>query len=263
MVDRLGELLSENSILYGMLCRDPGLTDIELIAGAGYHVVWMDAEHAAYNPVEIVRLCRTIMHLGMVPMVRVPELTRTQMQVLLDGGVQIVLLPNVTGASQAEDLVRMGKFPPVGERGIGSTCPAFGYNLGAEPETMLQEVNSSTHLAVLIESDEGLGNIEEICAVSEIDMVMVGPTDWGAGLGLYGPSGARAMIEKSDAVLAKASAAGKITAAISVSGEAQAKRFIGLGVRILFAGIDVALRRKAFTEAISTLQAAAASGPGR
>ena len=39
---RLGELLAEHEALYGVICRDATLTDIELMAQAGYHVVWLD-----------------------------------------------------------------------------------------------------------------------------------------------------------------------------------------------------------------------------
>mgnify|MGYP000397948281 CR=1 FL=1 len=44
--DRLEELLSQHQCLYGMICRDITLTDIELMAIAGYHIVWIDLEHS-------------------------------------------------------------------------------------------------------------------------------------------------------------------------------------------------------------------------
>ena len=112
MADRLTQLLDENQLLYGMLCRDATLTDLELIAQAGYHIVWIDMEHAPYNPAETVRFCRTIIHLGMVPMVRIAELTKTHVQMLLDGGVQILLMPHIEDDRGAAELVRLSKFPP-------------------------------------------------------------------------------------------------------------------------------------------------------
>ena len=36
--------------LYGMICRDPTLIDLELLATAGYHVVWIDLEHGLISP---------------------------------------------------------------------------------------------------------------------------------------------------------------------------------------------------------------------
>ena len=91
--DRLGELLDENQVLYGMICRDATRTDIELLAQAGYHIAWIDLEHSHQSSGQALELCRTASHLGMVPLVRMIELSRTHVQRLLDGGADIVALP--------------------------------------------------------------------------------------------------------------------------------------------------------------------------
>lgn len=256
MTDRLTELLNENRVLCGLVCRDPSFADMELLAAAGCHVVWLDMEHAAYDAKETVRLCRTIQHLGMVPMVRIPELLKTHVQMLLDGGARVILLPSVRDADQAAELVRLCKFPPVGERGIGSTAPVFGYSLGADPKKTLDEANAATHLMVQFEGDKGFDSLDAICAVAGIDMVTVGPLDWGAGLGFHGAERAAVMAPKVEAVLTGAAAAGKITAGIAVN-EEQVRRYLGFGVRILFGGLDVALKRGAFAGAIAVVRAAA------
>ena len=78
LTDRLGELLREQGSLYGVICRDATLTDIELMAQIGYHIIWLDMEHGPQSMAETLRLGRTITHLGMVPLVRMPELSRTK-----------------------------------------------------------------------------------------------------------------------------------------------------------------------------------------
>ena len=85
ITDRLGELLGKNDLLYGVICRDVTLTDIELMAQEGYHIVWIDLEHSPQSSEEAIQLSRTIDHLGMVPLVRIRELSRTNVQPLLDG----------------------------------------------------------------------------------------------------------------------------------------------------------------------------------
>ena len=71
MSNRLGELLSENDFLYCVICRDVTLTDIELMAQEGYHLVWIDLEHSAQSMEEAIQLGRSITHLGMVSVVRI------------------------------------------------------------------------------------------------------------------------------------------------------------------------------------------------
>ena len=255
MIDRLSQLLVEHRTIYGIISRDPTPIEIELIAQTGYHVVWIDAEHAPFNPVEVARLCRTIAHLGMVPLVRIVEPTRTHVQLLLDGGACGLVLPDVRTAAQATELVRLAKYPPVGQRGVSSTSATYDYALGDDVAKTLRQANSATHIMVQVESDEGLNNLEAICAVKGIDMVTVGPLDWAIDLGLSGPEKAAIMAEKIDAVLTKASSANKITAMAAAARE-QAKGYIEKGVRILFTGVDINFKRRVFAEAVAPLRAA-------
>ena len=261
MSDRMLELLNENDVLYGIICRDPSPIEIELIAQAGYHVVWVDMEHAPFDPSEVVRLCRTILHLGMAPLVRIVELTRTQVQILLDGGVHNLLLPDIRSARHAAEFARLAKYPPLGERGVSSTSGAYDYRLGSDVEKTLAEANTATHLMVQVESDEGLESLDAICAIDGIDMVTVGPADWSIGLGLFGPEKGPIMDEKTDAVITKAHAAGKVTA-MTTSDPKAAERYVRMGVRMLFVGVDLNLKRAAFTDAIEGLRSGAAKRTG-
>ena len=135
---------------------------------------------------ETLRLGRTATHLGMVPLVRMPELSRTQVQRLLDGGIQVLALPDVRTAEEAARFVQMGKYPPVGRRGVSSSSAGTAYTMGADPKQTLREVNEATHLMLMIESDEAYESLDEILAVDGIDMVTVGPMDWSVSLGLFG-----------------------------------------------------------------------------
>ena len=252
MIDRLGQLLQEHDSLYGVVCRDVTLTDIELMAQAGYHIVWLDLEHSPQSTEEALRLCRTITHLGMVPLVRIPELARTHVQILLDGGVQIITLPDIRSAEEAAQLVRLGKFPPPGDRGVSTSGAGTNFTLGADPQKTLSQANDATHLMVMFESDEGYAALDDILGVEGIDMVAVGQNDWAVSLGLFGEQAA-SLTPKFEQVLSTASKAGKITAAMASTPE-QAGRFRELGVRVFIVGVDVNLKRQAFSEAIAHLQ---------
>ena len=249
-MDRLGELLDQHRILSGIICRDPTLLEIELLAQTGCHVVWIDLEHSSLSASEAVRLSRTIAHLGMVPLVRIIELSRGNVQSVLDGGFQIVVLPNVTDAREAADLVRLGKYPPLGQRGVSSTCAGNNYTLGDDPRRTLAEANTATHLMVMFESDQGFAQLDSILRVEGVDMVTVGPMDWAVTLELFGQEAKSQLAQKIDKVITAASACGKIVAMTAPSAE-EARHYIDLGARVLFVGVDVALIRKAFAETLT------------
>ena len=254
MIDRLGQLLRQHEMLYGVICRDVTLTEIELMAQAGYHIVWLDLEHSSLATSEAIRLGRTITHLGMVPLVRIPELSRTHVQTLLDGGVEIIALPVVRDAAQASELVQLGKYPPLGRRGISSTIPGTGFTIGADPEKRLREVNDATHLMVLFESGEAYEALDAILDVDGIDIVAMGPNDWASGLGLFGDEASAYLAPRMDRVVSSAAKAGK-TVAVGVSSPEQASHYFGLGARLfLLGGVDIAIKRKALIETIAPFQ---------
>lgn len=220
------------------------------MALAGYQIVWLDLEHNHQSAEETVRLCRTITHLGMVPLVRIPELSRTHVQKLLDGGVEIIALPVVRDAAHAGGLVQLGKYPPLGERGISSSTPRTGFTLGADPKKRLQEVDDATHLMVLIESEEAYETLDAILGVDGIDMVAVGPNDWAAGLGLFGEEADAYLAPRIDRLISLAAKAGK-TIAMGVSNPEQVSHYYGLGARLfLIGGTDIAIKRKGLIETI-------------
>ena len=249
MKDRLGELLESNDVLYTVVCRDPTLTDVELLAQAGFHIVWLDLEHSTMSTTEALRLGRTITHLGMVPLARILELSRTHVQRLLDGGIQVVTLPDIRSAEQARELVRLGKYPPLGARGASSNSAGTGFTLGSDPERTLRQANRATHLMALFESDEGFEELDAIVAVDGIDLFGVGPNDWSIGLGLFGPAARTHLAPKIERIVRTVHDAGK-TMVMTPSSPAEARRYRELGARIFQLGVDVTLKRRALIDAI-------------
>lgn len=253
MSSRLKELLKTEEVLYGVICRDATVTDLELMAQLGYSVVFLDLEHGPQSTAEVLRLGRTITHLGMVPMARIPELTRTQVQRLLDGGMEILTLPDVRNADQAARLVQMGKYPPLGERGVSSSSAGTGFTLGSDPRRALGEADRRTSLMVMIESDEGYQALDDILEVEGIDMLTVGEMDWSVSLGLFGPEAKRALAPKIERVLEAGRRSGKI---LTMGGghPQQALQYRALGVRLFFVGVDINLKRKMLSESLSAFR---------
>lgn len=251
--DRLEELLSQHQCLYGMICRDITLTDIELMAMAGYHIVWIDLEHSPLTITAAVQFIRSITHLGMIPLVRIPELLRTHVQPLLDGGAQVLALPDVRSADQAATFVQHGKFPPLGSRGVSTTTASNNFQLGPDRLQTFQQANDSTHLMVIFESDEGYAKREQIIATPGVDLVSVGPMDWSTTLGLAGSQASEHLAPKIEQVLTATRNAGKIPV-MAVSSPADTRSYFDLGVRVFFTGVDIALKRKTLIETIHGFQ---------
>jgi 4-hydroxy-2-oxoheptanedioate aldolase len=249
---RLVELLAGGTPRYGVICRDATQTDLELIAGAGFSSIWMDLEHGGPPLADALALCRFARSLGLIALLRVPELTRAFVQPALDAGIDGIVVPDVRDVATARELVRLGRFPPVGDRGGSSATAWSGYAAGADIPRLAAGAGASVHLAVQIESDEGYRSLEEILAVPGIDMVTVGPLDWR----LRGDRGDDpAVSDKVERVMSLAAAAGKV-AAIPASTPAEARRYVASGAHLVFVGIDIGLKRDMYRAALARFREA-------
>ena len=251
IIDRLSQLLKENDALYGVICRDATLTDIELMSQVGYHIIWIDIEHCPQSTEQAIQLARSITHLGMLPLVRIRELSRTNVQPLVDGGVRIIALPDVRSAEQAAELVELSKYPPLGQRGVSTTNAGVGFQLGSDLPETFRQANQATHLLVLFESDEGYESLDKILEVDGIDMVGVGANDWSASLGIYGEEAKKNLTPKIERVYNEAVKAGKIPIMGGGSPE-QVQYFRKLGAKVYFTGVDVAMKRRMLVDTLKS-----------
>jgi 2-keto-3-deoxy-L-rhamnonate aldolase RhmA len=233
-----------------MICRDASRTDLELLAQAGYHMVWLDLEHSHQSTGIAIELCRTASHLGMVPLVRAIELSRTHVQRLLDNGAEILAIPDTRNVDELKELVRLGKYPPEGERGVASSVAGVGYHLGQDPRQTLSRANRATHLMAMIESDEAYDQLDEMLAVDGVDLLAVGPADWGVSLGLFGAEAEAHLAPRIEHILDAATAAGKITG-WGIGDPDLAVRYRDRGLRLIFHGPDVGLKRQLYQDTLA------------
>jgi 4-hydroxy-2-oxoheptanedioate aldolase len=104
-------------------------------------------------------------------MVRVAANDLTGIGRALDAGAAGVIVPLVDTAQQAAAAVAATRYPPAGRRSYG---PArAGLRIGPRPA----DANATVLVFAMIETAEGLANVEAICATPGLDGVYVGPSD--------------------------------------------------------------------------------------
>ena len=79
--------------------------------------------------------------------------------------------------------VQSAKYPPIGKRGI---APYFASYLGVSAQDIIDNANTETILILQMESVEAYENLDEILAVPGYEVLLVGPTDLSASLGVGG-----------------------------------------------------------------------------
>lgn len=222
-----------------------GLTSgysMEILAGAGFDWLVIDAEHSPNNPASVLTQLQAAAPYRVQLLVRPMNHDPALIKQYLDIGAQTLLLPLVDNATQAQDLVRAVRYPPGGSRGVAASLARAAHWNGVKD--YVKHANAEVCLVVQVETRQGLDNLDAITAVDGVDGVFIGPADLAASLGHLGDAGhpeVRAAIEDA---LARIVAADK-AAGVFVTDPAQALRYRDCGASFIAVGGDTTLLRNA------------------
>mgnify|MGYP001608710218 CR=1 FL=1 len=224
----------------------------EILAMAGYDWVVVETEHTAIDVSEVFRLIIAIEQRGSIPLVRLAWNDPIQAKAVLDSGAAGVLVPMVNTRADAELAVRMTKYPPLGERGVG-LARAQGY--GECFDEYVHCANNDSLLMVIIEHKDAVANIDEVLSVPGIDGAFIGPYDLSMSLGIPGQLNHPLSIAAKKRVLEATLASGLVpgihlvhpdTASVDCAKAiAEGYRFIAVGTDILFLGDSARALQKA------------------
>lgn len=112
--------------------------------------------------------------------------------------------------------------------------------------------NDESLIVVMIESQEGGDNIEEIVSTQEIDAVMIGPADLSQNIGVPGQL-EHPRIEKSVQSVIKACEKHGVAPGIYIDNMDQAYKWMAAGMRFITYSYDFIFFMKASKEVLSKL----------
>ncbi|WRT63128.1 uncharacterized protein IL334_000031 [Kwoniella shivajii] len=153
-----------------------GVRNAQVLAHSGVDAVVIDCEHGHIGDADMHDMVAAVSGSGVSPIIRIRSADPETIKRALDTGTHGVLVPMVSTANEARDIVHQSKFPPLGVRGQGGPFTCFEHGLST-PADYVRAANDSVLLMMQIETREGLQNIEEICQVDGVDLVLIGPND--------------------------------------------------------------------------------------
>jgi 4-hydroxy-2-oxoheptanedioate aldolase len=171
----------ETVVGYWIQLDSPAST--ERVARLGYDYVSLDAQHGLFGYSGMLAALTAIDAAGSaVGLVRVAANDATAIGRALDAGAAGVIAPLVNTAEDAALTVAAGRYPPVGVRSYGPTRSMI--RIGPAPA----EADSSVVLLAMIETADGLANVESIAATPGLDGLYIGPSDLTIAVGGTGPA---------------------------------------------------------------------------
>jgi staphyloferrin B biosynthesis citrate synthase len=170
----------------GMPVRLGRSGDVARIAkSTGHDFLFIDCQHSLFNLETIGHIVSTAMSCGVAPLVRVRSINDPDVSLLLDNGAMGIVYPDINTAEEAKRAVNACKFAPVGKRSVSGGYPHFDFR-PVPIATGVPLLNDDCLLVCMIETVEGLNNVEAIAAVKGVDVLHVGSNDLLANMGKPG-----------------------------------------------------------------------------
>jgi 4-hydroxy-2-oxoheptanedioate aldolase len=207
--DRLQAALADGRAALGTTIHlsDPAV--VEAAAIAGYDWLSLIVEHAPFSLHDVHRHQLAADARGITTLVHIASPDDGRILPLLNLGVGGIVGSHTETRQQAERLVEMTLFPPLGHRGAHASVRATGY--GAVPyDEYLETANDGVMVGVVLEDPAAIADAGDILSVPGLSIVFVGLLDLAQSLGP--PSDAR-----TEEILEAVRSVARITSALGLT----------------------------------------------
>jgi 4-hydroxy-2-oxoheptanedioate aldolase len=235
-VPALKERLRSGERLVGALVRMPCDEVVEMLAVAGMDFLVIDCEH---GPADVMALRA---HIALAEVHGVPVLVRPGEREpglilrALDQGAQGIVAPHIETAREAQDLVAMVHYPPLGRRGF-ATYPRAG-RFGTVSAGDHRQNAADTLVIAMLESPSAAAVSAEILSTSGVDGYLIGTADLSASSGEGDPP-----VAESVAAIHRGGAEAGSWRAELAGGAEDAERVLEAGTQLVVYNVAQAMMR--------------------
>jgi 4-hydroxy-2-oxoheptanedioate aldolase len=243
--------------VFGLFAGIPTALTAELEGAAGYDYVCVDLQHGLADEATMISMFQATQAAGAAPLARLAWNEPYLIMRALDLGAVGVILPLIDSAADAARAVEACRYPPQGRRSYGPIRAQMVVG-SASMDALAGEVLCFA----MIETREGLANLDEIAATPGLDGLYIGPSDLAIALGLP-PRGVTnetgedrpALAEAIERIL-QACVANDLIAAIHCGSGRAAAHYAGVGFRLITVGVDTHLFRAAISRELDAARGA-------
>jgi 4-hydroxy-2-oxoheptanedioate aldolase len=247
--------LDAGELALGVILRQARTVDIApIMKSCGYDWLFLDLEHNSMDLDTAVQIAVAALGAGIAPVARVPAGQLWMATRFLDGGGLGIVVPHVDTAEEARAIAAALRYPPQGHRSVAGGLPHFGYARVGLAETCAA-INAATLVVVMLETPTAIANAAAIAAVPGIDSLLIGTNDLAMELGIPGGFGDERIAAAYQSVCDACRVHGKAAGVGGIADEALLRRYIGMGVRLVLPGSDLAFMSRAATETATAMRA--------
>jgi 2-keto-3-deoxy-L-rhamnonate aldolase RhmA len=205
--NRIKAKLRAGEPVFGVSIMIPSPQIVEMVAAAGFDWVLLDCEHGTLTLESVELMAMAAEASGITAIAR--PVTRSAEHILqvLDRGVSGVQVPHVNTAVDAREVIAAVKYHPAGRRGLAAGTRAAVYDSHGTLADYVKAANEETLIAIQLEEQVAIDNIDELLRVDDVDVFFIGPSDLSQSMGHPGNPKAPAVAHAVDASFRKMRAA--------------------------------------------------------
>ncbi len=240
--NRLRELIRAGKPSLGTRILSSWPTTVELIGHSGmFDYVEFVGEYAPYDLYALENLGRAVDLFGhMSAMMKIEQEPRTYLTIRAIGsGIQNLLFADIRTVADAEECVRAvrAEAPSSGGRhGVGMRRDV-GVVLEGASQQFVDALQEAV-VALMIEKESAVEDLEAILSVDGVDMIQFGPADYSMSLGLAGQTTHPRVKEAERHVIQTALKMG-VVPRVELNGPAGMEPYLEMGVKHFNVGVDM------------------------
>lgn len=227
----LTDRIKKNEVCYGMFLalKDPAI--VEIIGYAGYDFGIIDLEHSTTDLSTMEHMIRASETIGINSVVRVPQNDYGTILRAVEAGADTIMVPHLTTSEQAQKIVDMAKYYPIGKRGLDASTRVAKYGNVPMAEHMKIQ-NKRIQVIGMIEDKEALDQIDEILKIEGIDLLFIGAADLSSSFGIPGEVSHPKLREATHNIIEKANKA-NVPVGMPAYDAKQANELRNMGVKFI------------------------------
>jgi 2-keto-3-deoxy-L-rhamnonate aldolase RhmA len=249
---RFRDILQSDQLALGTFLFEfasPGIGQILKHAGAQF--VYVDMEHSGFSFETVKSLLRNLHDAGLASLVRPPSAEYHHVARALDMGAQGVV-PPMMNAALAREVAKHVRYPPLGHRGAIFAGTHDDFEPGSAADKMTKANDKACFIA-LIETRQGVQDMEELAKMSGVDGFFVGHFDLSCDLGIPAQFDHPKFLEAFDHIVSVARAHGKQVGRLVASAE-EGAALHARGLNLLLYSGDAWLLQNALAEGIRSIR---------
>ena len=242
----LKEKLESGKAVLGTWSVIPSSVTTDIIASTGLDFLIIDSEHGPISFEAAQDMVITCESRGVSPVMRLGAINEADILKALDIGVHCIQIPNVNNKQDVEKIVQLAKYPPVGLRGFSPFTRAGNYSI-KNAKLLTEEANKNTLIAINIEGQEAIEDIDNILKIKELDIIFIGLFDLSKALGIPGDVENPQVLKYLEELTIKINEAGKYSGTITTSKE-KITSFLKINVKYIVHLVDCEMLRSAYSD---------------